>query len=208
MHEQQTVALHNIVIIAEPEVEAVSMEDRFAQLELQVMELRKQRMVFDRVEVPPMPKIPSANKTNKPVSQPQKLSTTIAKSPSPTLNHSYITARDANRLPKSLTLTLQVPNRTTNPLPDKVYHTTAPAYNLALAGEVLNRSLKAQSITLTPDKLFKSVVTNFKNEDQTITVECPNLGKVATILTYPRSDKKFRAEIIKALRKSQDTNFC
>ncbi|PFH49270.1 hypothetical protein AMATHDRAFT_147982 [Amanita thiersii Skay4041] len=37
------------------------------------------------------------------------------------------------------------------------------------------------------DVLTKSVVVNFKNEDQTITLRDPNSGKVITVPTLPRS---------------------
>ena len=44
------------------------------------------------------------------------------------------------------------------------------------------------------DVLTKSVVKNFENEDQTITIRCPNTGQVATIPTVPRGRARFRAE--------------
>ncbi|KAI0323141.1 hypothetical protein GY45DRAFT_1265076, partial [Cubamyces sp. BRFM 1775] len=44
------------------------------------------------------------------------------------------------------------------------------------------------------DVLTKSVVKNFENEDQTITIQCPNTGQVATIPTMPRGRARFRAE--------------
>ncbi|CDO72022.1 hypothetical protein BN946_scf184943.g57 [Trametes cinnabarina] len=37
------------------------------------------------------------------------------------------------------------------------------------------------------DVLMKSVVKNFNNEDQTITISCPNMGQVATIPTIKRT---------------------
>ncbi|KAI0326316.1 hypothetical protein GY45DRAFT_1348437 [Cubamyces sp. BRFM 1775] len=42
--------------------------------------------------------------------------------------------------------------------------------------------------------LTKSAVKNFENEDQTITIQCPNTGQVATIPTVPRGRARFRAE--------------
>ncbi|KAI0350740.1 hypothetical protein OH77DRAFT_1569950 [Trametes cingulata] len=42
------------------------------------------------------------------------------------------------------------------------------------------------------DVLTKSVVKNFANEDQTITIRCPNTGQVATIPTIPRGQARFR----------------
>ncbi|EIW51107.1 uncharacterized protein TRAVEDRAFT_54892, partial [Trametes versicolor FP-101664 SS1] len=43
------------------------------------------------------------------------------------------------------------------------------------------------------DVLTKSVIKNFDNEDQTITIECPNTGQIATIPTIPRGRARFRA---------------
>lgn len=63
-------------------------------------------------------------------------------------------AKDAGRLPKPSTLSPQVSTRPTNPTFDKAYRTTAPAYNPSMAGEVFARSLKALSITLTPEELL------------------------------------------------------
>lgn len=57
------------------------------------------------------------------------------------------------------------------------------------------------------DVLTHSVVTNFGNEEQTITIECPNSGNIATIPTYPRGNAKHRKDIVKALKESQDPNF-
>ncbi|CDO78131.1 hypothetical protein BN946_scf184860.g3 [Trametes cinnabarina] len=42
------------------------------------------------------------------------------------------------------------------------------------------------------DVLTKSVVKNFNNEDQTITISCPNTGQVATIPTIKRTSGRFR----------------
>ncbi|KAI9056785.1 hypothetical protein FKP32DRAFT_1585212 [Trametes sanguinea] len=42
------------------------------------------------------------------------------------------------------------------------------------------------------DVLTKSVVKNFENEDQTITIRCPNTGQVATIPTIARGHARFR----------------
>ncbi|KAI9059924.1 hypothetical protein FKP32DRAFT_1679458 [Trametes sanguinea] len=42
------------------------------------------------------------------------------------------------------------------------------------------------------DMLTKSVVKNFENEDQTITIRCPNTGQVATIPTIARGHARFR----------------
>lgn len=153
-HQQQAVASNNIVIIAEPEVKTLSMEAKLAQLELQVMELRKQRTVFNGVEVPPMPKASSTPKVSKPVTQSQKAAPVVAKPVTQSMTHTYATARDANRLPKPSALAPQSTSRTAPLLSDKVYCTTAPAYNPVLASEVFNRSLKAQLITLTPEELL------------------------------------------------------
>lgn len=57
------------------------------------------------------------------------------------------------------------------------------------------------------DVLTRSVVTNFDNAEQTITIECPNSGRVSTIPTYPRGNAKYQREIVKSLRESQDPNF-
>lgn len=43
------------------------------------------------------------------------------------------------------------------------------------------------------DVLTKSVIKSFDNEDQTITIECPNTGQIATIPTIPRGCARFRA---------------
>ncbi|CDO73702.1 hypothetical protein BN946_scf185015.g30 [Trametes cinnabarina] len=43
------------------------------------------------------------------------------------------------------------------------------------------------------DVLTKSVVKNFNNEDQTITISCPNTGQVATIPTIKRTSGRFRS---------------
>ncbi|EIW58983.1 uncharacterized protein TRAVEDRAFT_48115 [Trametes versicolor FP-101664 SS1] len=43
------------------------------------------------------------------------------------------------------------------------------------------------------DVLTKSVIKNFDNEDQTITIKCPNTGQIATIPTIPRGRARFRA---------------
>ena len=42
------------------------------------------------------------------------------------------------------------------------------------------------------DVLTRSVVKNFENEDQTITIVCPNTGQVATVPTCPRGRPSFR----------------
>lgn len=41
--------------------------------------------------------------------------------------------------------------------------------------------------------LTKSVIKNFDNEDQTITIECPNTGQIATISTIPWGGAPFCA---------------
>ncbi|CDO74854.1 hypothetical protein BN946_scf185004.g4 [Trametes cinnabarina] len=41
------------------------------------------------------------------------------------------------------------------------------------------------------DVLTKSVIKNFNNEDQTITISCPNTGQVATIPTIKRTSGRF-----------------
>lgn len=54
-HQQQTPASAGIVLIADSEpasVLQVSVDDRLAQLELEILQLRKQKEVFDGVNVP------------------------------------------------------------------------------------------------------------------------------------------------------------
>ncbi|CDO78000.1 hypothetical protein BN946_scf184723.g7 [Trametes cinnabarina] len=43
------------------------------------------------------------------------------------------------------------------------------------------------------DVLMKSVIKNFNNEDQTITISCPNTGQVATIPTIKQTNGWFRS---------------
>ena len=42
------------------------------------------------------------------------------------------------------------------------------------------------------DVLASSIVRNYKNEDQTITLHCPNTGRCVTIPTLPRGRPRFR----------------
>ncbi|EIW51292.1 uncharacterized protein TRAVEDRAFT_137632 [Trametes versicolor FP-101664 SS1] len=55
------------------------------------------------------------------------------------------------------------------------------------------------------DVLTKSVVKNFENEDQTLTIVCPNTGQTATIPTVPRGAARFRGpDVPRILRRGID----
>ena len=43
------------------------------------------------------------------------------------------------------------------------------------------------------DVLTKSIVKNFTNEEQTLTIVCPNTGATATVPTIARGRARFRA---------------
>lgn len=43
------------------------------------------------------------------------------------------------------------------------------------------------------DVLTESTVRNYKNEEQTITIVCPNSGETATIPTYPRGRRRYHS---------------
>ena len=53
------------------------------------------------------------------------------------------------------------------------------------------------------DVLTESIVCNYTNEDQTITIHNPNLGEVTTIPTLPRGSRKHRFKPDK-----ETQNFC
>ena len=44
------------------------------------------------------------------------------------------------------------------------------------------------------DVLTRSVVKNYANEDQTITIACPNSGEIATVPTIPRGSWRARSQ--------------
>ncbi len=44
------------------------------------------------------------------------------------------------------------------------------------------------------DVLTKSIVRNFFDENQTVTIVCPNTGRIATIPTIPRGPPRVRAQ--------------
>ena len=54
--------------------------------------------------------------------------------------------------------------------------------------------------------LTESVVRNFKNEDQTITIHNPNSNKVSMVPTLPRGKARFRAQ--QNATKAAAVNFC
>lgn len=105
-HQQQAPASAGIVLIADSEPASalqVSVDDRLAQLELEILQLRKQREVFDGVNVPSQPRSATPAKAAEPVRSTQKQPVATQVPAVQRSTNPFAAARDANRLPKPAT---------------------------------------------------------------------------------------------------------